>query len=82
MFVVACDQTGDYAAAPDELCAMVAARVLLEDAYAANRVQGFDPTATFYASEVHFHDREPVNGLIGVGQPAIWRQLGIAGYRS
>lgn len=43
---VRCDQTGDWAEAPDEFSALIAARTLCEDAYRAHSVQGFRPTAT------------------------------------
>ena len=68
MIEVRCDQTGDWAEAPDEFSALIAARTLCEDAYRARPMQGFRPTATVLV------DGEKV--LHHVTRQSIWSAIG------
>lgn len=70
MITVRCDTFGVEVEAPSEFDALVAARTLMEEAVAARDAYTFRPTCTFLV------DGAAVNGLIHVGQPAVWAALG------
>ena len=68
MIDVRCNDTGDWAEAPDEYAALFAARTLLEDARSAYPIQGFDPTATILV------DGKPV--LNNITRRMLWAAIG------